>query len=373
MYILARNAAATKSMKPVVAALIIYSVVFGLRYGVGRDFFTYSENYLDIQSGLNPSQDFESGFALLTSLMARSGLPPCFYFGVIAFIQIIFLFYAEKDNKNIYPLLVFTFIFSTTWLTYSNTLRQNIVFCFYVFALKLIEDKKIWQHYLLILIGFFIHKSAILLLMAYPAFLLVTKPKKKMQNSKPKRKKCHPAWGTAFKLMLLPFALVLGRTSFLTGYLEIMDKILLLAGYGDYVNYADFHKFVLADGEAKSIGIGFVVIFAINFMQILCARRTTSFWHSRRVSFISLSFFIGAIFHYLFQSSQLIGRINIYFYGFGFIFGAYTLYQLKKRGQQWPYLILISLYLLLFVGYLHSMDSNTTAFYFLWQANSYPI
>ena len=75
--------------------LLIFAVVFGMRYDVGVDHLGYLHGYLDkIHVGKN-----EPLFFLLSELGWRLNWHYVIYFSIVAFIQVFFFFYAFKVKQ----------------------------------------------------------------------------------------------------------------------------------------------------------------------------------------------------------------------------------------------------------------------------------
>ena len=64
-----------KSSFFLILALLIYAVIFGLRSGVGVDFWGYQGWYNDAMLGLNTYDHVEPGFKMLLDLSASMRMP----------------------------------------------------------------------------------------------------------------------------------------------------------------------------------------------------------------------------------------------------------------------------------------------------------
>lgn len=144
--------------------LLLFAVVFGMRYDVGVDHLSYLEKYLErFHSGKN-----DLLFNLLSELGWRLNLHYAVYFSLIAFIQVFFFFYAFKNERYLYPFLVFFIFTNGEWGFWMNGIRQALAMCIWIFSLKYIEEKKIWKYLLWGILAVLFHKSAIILLIFYP-------------------------------------------------------------------------------------------------------------------------------------------------------------------------------------------------------------
>ena len=161
---------------PLILAMLLFAVVFGMRYGVGVDHLGYLDDYKDILNSQHSGKIMEPAFAFITNLFAAASLHYSFYFSFLAFLQIFFLFYTFKRNEErVLPFLVLTLILGGVYLSYMNGIRQQLAFCIFVFSLEFIFKRKPIKHYLLILLAFMFHSSALLLLPIYFLFQLKKK------------------------------------------------------------------------------------------------------------------------------------------------------------------------------------------------------
>lgn len=341
------------SLNPILFALIVYSVIFGLRYGVGTDHLSYLEAYNEASNG-TAENNIEIGFAMITNTMARIGLPSFIYFTILAFIPVFLVYKSEENTKVIYRHLSFAFVFGCIWLTYNNGLRQVVAFAIWVYSLQYIIKKKAVIYFILILLAMSFHKSAAILLLIY--FIYHFTRKEWFSN----------VWK---QIGCVIIAVVLGQLNFPQKISAFIDRVLITTGYGTYLD--DYYHQMVVKENIESIGVGFIIILLINITNIIYSEKVKLTVNDSKITFIYNLYFIGVIVFYLFNSSLIISRINMYFYGFSFIFSAYVLYYLKISGKQIPLKSLVALYVLLFVGYLYRMFDNDSAFYFIWQEDLY--
>lgn len=341
------------SLNPILFALSVYSVIFGLRYGVGTDHLSYLEAYNEASNG-TVENNIEIGFAMITNTMAKIGVPSFIYFTILAFIPIFLVYKSEENTKVIYRYLSFVFVFGCIWLTYNNGLRQVIAFAIWVYSLQYIIKKKAVIYFILILLAMSFHKSAVILL---PIYFIYHFTRKEWFSNVWKQIGC------------VIIAAVLGQLNFPQRFSAFIDRVLIATGYGAYLD--DYYHQMVVKENIENIGLGFIIILLINIANIIHSEKVKLTINDSKITFIYNLYFIGVIVFYLFNSSLIINRINMYFYGFSFIFSAYVLYYLKISGKQIPLITLVAIYILLFVGYLYRMFDNDSAFYFIWQEDLY--
>lgn len=337
---------------PILIALLLYSVIMGVRYGVGIDHLTYKYIYEEclMRGEIFSLPNLEPGFQFLVELISSFGLHYSFFFFIIAFLQIAFIFYSVKDTPTIYPYLAFTFMFSCVWFSYANGMRQQLAFCIFSYSMVCLFHKKIFWHYLFILIAVLIHKSAIILVIFYPLFMF---RKEWIKNIK-------------LQYILLACSLLLMSMNIVFDVIGIVEKYLSAANfYAGYLDTTDKSKVEFLSRDT-GFGVGFILMLAINIGIIYYSNEVKKEFKGTWVPIIYNLYFFGMLWNYVFIQSLMFNRVAYYFYGFNFIIGAYTLlflYQ-KKRTQFWG---LAGLYLLVFLGNLSHVGTGNITYIFFWQ------
>lgn len=339
----------------VVAAVMIYAVVFGCRYGVGVDFYAYEYIYNQTLLGFGGIPNYEPGFMAIVRSLSGIGLHSAFFFAVIAFLQLILIFSSVKKDRYIYGYIVFTYMIGCIWLSFSNGLRQELAFCIFAFALAF-ADRKAWMnHYFLILMAISMHNSAYLLLVFYPILLY----KKE--------------WFTNIKLqlVLLILSYIVGESKILSQYLFLFEEILGLDFFsGTYDGYLGYEDKLYAE---VSKGIGYYIILLVDVVLVANSTKIKNNLGNDYFTIIYNFFFIGVILKHAFIDSHMIQRVNYYFYGFQFIVAAYALYYFYKNKSYTYLYLLLSLYMLTFVANMSKMESNTALFRFFWEKDIFII
>ena len=338
-----KKTAETSHFKYVVYAIVFYSIIFGLRYGVGTDTNSYINDYESAVRGMQNST-YEVGFAWFENLFALNSLPCSLYLGSIALIQLFLVYFVLRKNKYVFPYIAITFILGCVWLTYANGMRQEIAFSIYFLAMSYMDKKHFLLYFLFVFVATLFHKSAFILFLTFP--LLINKdlfPSKKVQ------------------FILFVLAIIAGNLNIVS---EIMDKLQAFATMFGYDNYFDdryLEKFMKKD---SGNGVGYYVLLllptiTIYFSDILKKQIPS-------INRIYNLYFIGVMLKYAFISSPLIQRVNYYFYGFEFIVMAYLLYVLHENNRK-AYKALIAVLSIAFIGTLYRMFDNDSAFFFIGQ------
>lgn len=361
MYFLSKQGIQRGGIIWILALLVLYSIVFGLRYGVGVDYMEYLNDYSKLQSmgALYQYDDTEFGFKALQSFFALNGIHYTVYFGFIAFLQLLLIFLAFKDDKSIYPYIVMAFCLMCVWLSYANGLRQQLAFCFFAYSI-FFQDKRYRAIFLSILLFLAIsmHNSAYLLI---PVMLVVLLFRKEwFRNVK-------------FQLILLAGAILLGQTQLVKtvlGGLESYMQYFEIFGYDEYFSNKDLQDLMMRQSSRN--GVGYYIILVIDVIMIILSRDVKSYYKSQYLTTAYNLYYIGTILHYLLIASSIIQRVNYYFYGFQFIIMAYTLFFCKARKRN-LYYVLVGVLILCFIGYMYRMYDNTSAYYFFWQDDLYKV
>lgn len=333
-----------KNWKITLFPIIIYAIIMGIRYKVGVDYSAYLNMYLDPYF---VTERIEPGFQLILSTLRDFGFHYSVFFGTIAFLQIYFIYRAVKQYPDLYGFLAFTFMFGCVWYAYANTMRQQLAFCIFVFSLKFILEKKWLWHYLLIALAFTMHKSAIVLAIIYPLFQL------------------KKDWFTNIKiqLLLLVGALILMQINIVQSAVQQFENIISLLGYSGYLEGRSEEKIT----TNVELGIGFFVLLCINIMLIANSNKVKEYFYHTWLPYAYNLYFIGVLWQYIFITSQLFIRMNDYLYGFQYIVGAFTLAYLWNTKKKIQFPLLVCLYLLLFTGYISSIETSSIGYIFYWQ------
>lgn len=329
-----------------VVGLLVYSIVMGLRYGVGTDFFSYQNMYDSSLNGFEVEK--EPGFVAIIKFATTLGFSNSFCLFTYAFVQLFLIFKAFSGYKQIFPFMVITFMLSEEWLMYANVIRHMIAFAIFVYALKFIINRNLIKYLLSIACACLFHKSAAVLVVIYPIYLF----RPSFFNNR------------AIQFILLGGSLVMMNLNFIQEFIAYFDKLIALLGYGD--------KYLLDDrmDMEVSIGLGFLVELCIALTIIFFSPKVKQYYNSSLLNISYDLFFIGVLIKYSFIGSMLIQRMNLFFLGFTFIVAAFTMTYLFKTKKLMKYAILC-MYLLFFTGVMMSMKENTALYVFNFQEQFY--
>lgn len=350
----------------IILPLLLFAVVFGMRFDVGTDYLNYLTGYLN-REYVSKGEPF---FDLLSIIGWNLNLHSVIYFGIIAFLQLTFFLYAFKEEKYLYPFLIFFLFTNGEWLSWMNIIRQSLAICIWIYALKYIEDKKLLKYFIWCFIAYLFHNSAIMLIVLYP----ILKAGKEYFKS------------ISLQLFLLGLAFVFRElfTSILFKIEPIVESYSSFIGGGVYSGY---NVETLNDSfiESKGTGLVYLLRIGINIIIILYSTQLRLFYNSKRFTIMYSLFIVGLVTFYMFP----IGLISItrpfrYFYIFQSIMYAYFLYYLyrtKLRDSKLSnintimYLLLIVVFISIFlVSIISATDDSHLLyqFYFDQRIDGYP-
>lgn len=334
-------------------ALVVFSIVFGIRYGVGADYIGYKDTYEYELNWGKTDTHMETGFMFIMRTCSALGLHYAFFFGVVAFMQVYFLFKGLRRDIGVLSYMAYTFMASCSWLEYSNGMRQELAFCIFVYSLPFIQDRKWIAYYLCNLLAILMHTSAVLLLICYPLFAY---KQEWFRNVK-------------LQLLLLSASLLLLNYNVVFDIVSLIDIYIAMTPYASYVDMTS-ERILEKLSTDISLGIGFVIATIIIFIQVCYSNKVKRYFNSRCLSIAYDMFFVGVLWRHIFVGSQIFQRVNYYLYGFSFIIGAYTLAYMYVKSRK-MFCILTLFYFLIFVGYMSNVHNNDSMFYFFWQKEQY--
>lgn len=347
--------------------LLFFALMFGMRYDVGSDHIAYLEGYLRSEHvGKN-----DILFELLTEISWKLNLHYTVYFGIIAFIQVFYFFYAFKDEKYLYPYLVFFLFTNGEWSFWMNGMRQALAMCIWIFSIKYIEEKKISKYFIWVIVASLFHKSAIILILFYPI----------LRNGKDYFK------SVPLQLLFIAAAFVFKVlfSELILRFEPIINSYAILLG-GDLYSGYNMERLIESVSEREGTGLAYLFKILLNIFIIIYSRKIKLFYNSKRFNIIYFFFFIGLITLYMFPTHAIsFTRPFQYFYIFQSIMYAYFIFYLyKTKIKNTPHGIIHALIyyglIIIFLGifYLFQITSTEEAhlwyqFFFEHNIKGYPI
>ena len=280
-----------------VFAILIFAIVCGVRYNVGVDNLMYINEYISLQQfGYFHRETFEPLFGFLANVFVDMGLHYSVFMGFWAAVQIFFVYYAMRNDKYLLPYVALFIVLGSTFLSWTNGLRQCVVGCIFIFLIEYIVQRKFWKYVIVLLICSFIHRSAIILLPFYFIFQKPIIPRRKL------------IW-----VFILIACAIIGMTPTWLGIMNNFKGILAFLDYGTYAERLSYivknADEVMAWGPAR-IGIFLLDLFAVWYYPHIKKRYKLN----KRFDIYFFAFFMGVcLFNLLANTSHIFIRPISYF------------------------------------------------------------
>lgn len=337
--------------------IIVFTFFAAVRWDVGVDHLSYYESYMHIcDTGIPERADLEVGYAWFQILLAKFHAHFTVYFGLIAFLQLVFAIQYFNKDKFLIPYFCLLIMSGGDFFFWMNGLRQALVSCCFLFVVSMtMEKKRIIVYIISIFLLSLFHKSAIVLL---PICILFYLNLEKIYIKK---------W---LQFFLFFGALILSEFSIWQYLLDVVDNIFTFIGYDRFTEGA------LDSLEMRDMNFGLrrFIFLIIDLIIISYSDKLRKVYSSKKFGFALLMFCVFYVLYPLFISSMVFSRIVAYFTIFRAIMGAYLLFYLfKVKHNQINVLIgifIICLFLLhLFVQIYADPGHHTDCirYQFFWQ------
>ena len=148
-------------------AILVPSIVAGIRCNVGTDYNLYSKSFNLIKSNYDVGryEDFEIGYKLLNKFVAYIGGNFNLLLFIMSFFTILFMYKAlvnEKENISVtFGMLVYMLMYYQTSL---NLLRQCLAISICIYAITCLNRKSIFNYLFYVLVASLFHRSALICL-----------------------------------------------------------------------------------------------------------------------------------------------------------------------------------------------------------------
>ncbi len=305
-------------------SILLFGLVYGIRYNVGVDNLMYIKIYEDLKHGIVIRSDtLEAGYQLIQQTCVNTGFHYSIFIGFWGAVQLGLIYYAMRRDKYLLPLIALFIILGPTWLRLANIMRQAVVECAFVLLIQFVVDKKMWKYIIGVLLCTLVHKSAILLLPFYFIFQKPIFPKNK--------------W---IGIGCIISCTIIGMTPIWIQSMTFIEVVLSFLGYQDYTdNFTEIMKDqnnFRAWGPARA-GLWFLYILIVWHYLIL--RRKFNF--DKRFDIYFECFFFGTCMYELFaNTSQIFIRPLSYFQSFSIVVVPICIYYSWKAKRHLIYYIL---------------------------------
>ena len=307
---------------------IIFSLIAGLRFGVGTDYEFYLEPYY--YNDLSDRLEFL--FKEFSQGCIDVGLHPTVYFTIIAFVQILCLCHFFKGSKFLIPLFVVYLFTNGLFGSWMNTIRQDLATCIWLFSIQFARQRKLAKYLIcgIICIGF--HYSSAILIALYP---MITNGK----DYCPSRK---------VQLIIFTAAIVLrgfleSMLMHAEGIFQLYTNAMAMVSGGSYDSYTvDGSLDQMAENAASTSksGLAFLFKMIVYYVIIIYSERIKHFYNSGLFNTIYNFFFISIVVTYILPGGAFnLARPFQYFVPFSSIVLAYFTYYMCMRLQKEVYFV----------------------------------
>ena len=336
----------------IIVIIASFTFVFGCRYGVGVDYFHYLNAY-EYDTG----ERFEFLFKAISDFLRNNSLHYAVYFSVWAFLQITLLSYAFRNYRFILPYLLLYLIIGNFFMSMMNIIRQQIAALIFLYSIQFIDEKKPLKYYLCILIAYFFHRSAVLMVIIYPIL----------------RFKDDWFRNVSVQLILLAIAVFLSyRFDLVIQFIETP-----FVWFSSTLGFERYQMAVLGNetlddmnrfGANTGYGI-FVSLFKCVPIVLLC-KPLKEYYNSSFFNMLYSMWFVRIFTSFAFGDSITLNRPFVFFTDISIAMAAFFTYYCFKSKETGKILLgvaMILVYLVMFLFILSNGELNTTKYTFFWQ------
>ena len=320
--------------------IFIFCLVASLRFQVGVDTENYKHIFYDYLSGYDRYfllEKGEIGFKYIIDFSSFIIPTHYLYLFLLAFLQIMPLYYGLCKHRYYLPFLGIALIFSESFFSLMNIMRQGIAACILVAIVILFLEKKWIKVFFLLILAISFHKSAFIII---PIVLCIYPFQKGILDT---------------KIQLLLFFL-----SFL-----LMDKLnvnlLSLSSFAGGAGYdvTQINGYSNLEATTKSIGPVLLLQYMTYFIAIIYSKRMAYAFNSKLFNVFYNLFLLGTCLFVIFYNDFTVQRLLYYFRLFSPIVVSallFLLWQGEKKGDRKMFMITI---LLMFTYLLWELYKGT--------------
>lgn len=330
--------------------LLTFTVVFGCRWGVGRDYFRYLYAFTNVAP-----ERFEPLFQILSNFLQKIGAHYSIYFATWAFIDVFLLYYSLRHYRFIFPYIAFFLIFGSYYLPMMNAVRQSISGLLFLLSIEYIDKKQLLKHEICLIIAVLFHKLSIILFIIYPLLRL------------------NDDWFKNITLQIVLFIVAVFlslKGEIIIQWIEVPFRWLTnVLGYSIY-DYDLLTEDRFDRGRfGNNTGFGLIVKIVVTVPIILYSKEFKRYYNSTYINMLYTLYFVGVLTSLLFGQSIILNRIAMFFSIFQLIIHSFFVYYCFDK-KQFVHQILGIVILFIQVPLFLNMISNprsTAPFLFFWQ------
>lgn len=257
----------------ILASFTLFTLVTALRYHTGWDHEYYIQDYVTYQKdGTMFRSDFEIGFRFIETIFAKLGLHYSFFFGFLGFINIFFIYYALRNDREVVPWVGLFIMMGPYFLHLVNSIRQGVVECIFVSTVLLVHKNKHIFYFIVAISLTLIHTVAYLII---PLYFVIKSPFN-TKNTK-----------TLFFIYISCF--IIGQFPILLSYsINIFSDLLALFGYYKYVDL--YNSNPLYSFQRSPIGFVTVTLLIIHIFLIFYYKDIRTYFNDNKFIAVCYNF-----------------------------------------------------------------------------------
>lgn len=288
--------------------MLMYTLVIGLRYKVGRDYEGYTGWFKELRRSGHFPVDNDFGFIWLNQFLVEFGFESYSLFIIFAFLQILFLLLFLKSIPFLRSWYFFFFFTSLLFFVSMNAMRQTLAFLIFMYCVQLFTNKKYYNTLFFGILAFSIHKTVILLFVLLPILKF--------------------EWFKNVKLqIIILFLSVFILPSFFMVFLDYASPFINLLGYSYYIENLDLMNEITEENK-RGDGLSIFLFFFIDLFIILFYEKLKEKFNNYSfIPFYNL-FFVGLIMSRVFADNFILARIADYFIHFRVVILAFFMFYI---------------------------------------------
>lgn len=331
--------------------ILLFTLVFGLRYNVGVDWLNYADAYDgDLQyMQLEDITDnvFEPAFNFIVYICHQLSLSKYGLFSVLAFIQITLIYATlKKTDRSLIKYVYVAFIFSGFAITdFTNVIRQHISVCFFMYGLTFVPQKQYIKYWICCVLALLFHHSALII---FPLCFIWIRRSDIFQRP-------------AIQSVILAICFIATFFDIIPKILSYTESLITLIGYDNYIDQATDLTFDTKFSVSRLIEVLslFIIVYFSNDIK--------KHYNSDLFNMMYDLFFIGICCKYLFLGNMMFRRISLYFIDYYFIlYGAALAYfAATYKTQTRNFVCAVYIYFAIFMLYakqIYYCESSTGAY-----------
>lgn len=341
-------------------AIIIYTVLLGLRCNVGIDYTSYYYIFASYKNNI-PVDDVDRIFKILFPPMISLGIHYNYFVAFLAFVLIFTLFKGFENKLSILYIYIFYFFSNSIFFGSLNIMRQYAAIFIIFFAFKLFFDKSYIKFVILYILAFLIHRSCVI----YLPFLLFVKTDL-FKNR-------------IIQFLLLLFSFIIGEKVFSILFDSTVLTILSpFMGESRYLAYIDSNNFLKMSSSSENVvasGLFKYFKLIIDIVIIYYSTYLKSNYSKYNISFFYNLYFIGIVMYNIFQFNSITLRLCTYFDIYRYYLLSiltYDCFHSFPKHKRYLKIFLYAVIILSVIFFYRSINNRAggcAPWFFIWQAH----